>query len=853
MSPEQAQLNQLDIDTRSDIYSLGVLLYELLTGTTPLERGRLNQTALLEVLRSIREEESPRPSRRLCTTEELPRIAACRNLEPRKLRGLIRGELDWIVMKALEKDRNLRYQTASNLAADLRHYLDDERVQVGPPSALYRFRKLARRHKLALLTAALVAVTLVLGTVVSTWQGLRAMRAEHLAQTRLETVEANLYFAHIALAERELAANHGARTLDLLDQCPKDLRGWEWHFLRRWLHEEPRVFTGPTSGFYGVAFSPNGQVLAAGGWDGRVRLLDAATGELRRDDLVGEPQGFAGVAFSADGQLLAAANLKGTVTVCDLASSQKRLLTGHFDRAFDVAFSPNHRHLAACADNKVIVWDLRTDQQTVFSGHGADVTRLVYSPDGARLATASQDQTVGIWDVRTGRRLLPLEGHQAAVTDVAFSPDGKHLASASDDGTVRVWDATTGADAGLLSGRTGRIQAVTFTRDGRRLACGAQDGTLRLWDHRTGQEVLTLRGHKSEVHRMAFSPDGWRLATAADGNLDGPVRIWNATPVSTPDPAPLHSFAGSQRPYPCLAFSPDGSLLAFSDPDRHSVRVRNATTGETTHILRGDAIWGINGVAFSPEGNRIAAVGDTGTVDEWHLETSREVWPKALRVLAPYSLLSIAYRPDGRYLAAGDNGGARVLILDAETGKQLDLLDADGHFITGVAYHPGGHYLAAACEDRSVRVWDISSRRVQTLPGHEGMVTSVAFRPNSQYLASSGADGLVILWDVKDPKMVKVHRRIPAHRDMVNCVAFSRDGRRLATASADRTVKLWEATSGRLQSLFQARQGEVFAVAFHPGGQLLASAGADGTVKIWELPAPSQSPDDQAVTADCSR
>jgi len=161
MSPEQAQLNRLDIDTRSDIYSLGVLLYELLTGTTPLQRNRLKEAAFLEVLRVIREEESPRPSQRLNTTAELPSIAACRNIEPRKLGGLVRGELDWIVMKALEKDRNRRYETASGLATDLQHYLDDEPVQAGPPSASYRLRKFARRNRAALAMASVLAMALM--------------------------------------------------------------------------------------------------------------------------------------------------------------------------------------------------------------------------------------------------------------------------------------------------------------------------------------------------------------------------------------------------------------------------------------------------------------------------------------------------------------------------------------------------------------------------------------------------------------------------------------------------------------------------------------------------------------------
>ena len=177
MSPEQAELNQLDIDTRSDIYSLGVLLYELLTGSTPLERKRLKQGAFLEMLRVIREEESPRPSMRLSTTEELPIIAACRHIEPRKLSGLVRGELDWIVMKALEKDRNRRYETANGLAADLRRYLDDEPVQACPPTAAYRLSKFAKKYRVALATACAFAAVLIAASVISLWQAVRANRA----------------------------------------------------------------------------------------------------------------------------------------------------------------------------------------------------------------------------------------------------------------------------------------------------------------------------------------------------------------------------------------------------------------------------------------------------------------------------------------------------------------------------------------------------------------------------------------------------------------------------------------------------------------------------------------------------
>jgi serine/threonine protein kinase len=181
MSPEQAQLDNFDVDTRSDVYSLGVLLYELLTGTTPLDRRRLKEAAILDVLRIIREEDPQRPSARLLTTEELPSIAACRNVEPRKLSGLVRGELDWIVMKALEKDRNRRYDTANALAADLRRCLNDEPVTACPPGVRYRMRKFARRHRAGVAAAVVMALTLVLATAVSTWQAVRATLAERRA------------------------------------------------------------------------------------------------------------------------------------------------------------------------------------------------------------------------------------------------------------------------------------------------------------------------------------------------------------------------------------------------------------------------------------------------------------------------------------------------------------------------------------------------------------------------------------------------------------------------------------------------------------------------------------------------
>jgi WD40 repeat protein len=866
MAPEQAEMSGLGVDTRSDIYALGVLLYELLTGTTPLERGRLREAAYDEMLRLIREEEPARPSRRISTSgDRLATISAERSTEPAKLSRLVCGELDWIVMRCLEKDRTRRYDTASSLARDIQHYLADEPVEACPPSTAYRLRKFARKHKNLLATAAAFAALLLLGAVVSGWQAVRATGAEtvanaNAAQAKDKEREANqqrdeaealnkklretqdqlrraFYAADMNRIQHASDAGGPERARELLEQHrPKlgesDLRGFEWYFLSRLCHSH--LLTLPhTSAVRSVAYDAEGKRLATVSFvrpdrEGEVKVWDAQTGkELLSFNGVG------GVAFSPDGKRLATPSGPSQLKVWDAETGQE-LLT--FDQPQAVpgvlafAYSPDGKRLAI-GGRRLKVWDAKTGEQLLSLVVNGPVASVVFSPDGKRLVSSSRgikDMTVKVWDAESGKELLTLQGHTGAVYSAAYSPDGKRLASVSKD-AVKVWDAESGKELLTLQGQTGAVYSAAYSPDGKRLA-SANGKEIKLWDAQTGEELITIIGHRASVNGLSFSPDGKRLASAS---ADNTVKVWDVQ--AGQNPATLNTGHAVRS----VAVSPDAKLLAARLADKgpfavDGIKVWDIQTGKELITLKGHTqkVNGVTGMAFSPDGKRLASA---ATIEAGFNEAREvKVWDlamgKELHTLTGGGI-NVAFSPDGKRLASAGNlfqpgkGLEEVTVWDAKTFKELYTLKGGGF---SVVFSPDSKLLASA-NGKEIKLWNALTG--EELTSLKSGSYNVAFSPDGKRLAAPLSDHTLMVYDGQTGSKLLT---LEGHTDWANSVVYSPDGKRLASASNDKTVKVWDAQTGEELLTLQGHSAGVQAVAFSLDGYRLVSAAADGIVKVWD-------------------
>jgi eukaryotic-like serine/threonine-protein kinase len=900
MSPEQAEMSGLDIDTRSDIYSLGVLLYELLAGSTPFDAKELMASGIDAMRKTIRETEPMRPSTRLATLqgEELTTTAQRRSADAPKLIHLLQGDLDWIVMKCLEKDRTRRYETANGLAADIQRHLKNEPVVARPPTVAYRFQKSFRRNKLVFTAATAVAIALLVGIAVSTWQTFAARRAQReteaartgeqrqrleaqkkqaeaeaerqRAETEQQRADAQarkatesqqqarrlLYASDMNLAQQSLNQNNLGKARRLLDRHrpqpgEEDLRGWEWRYLWQLTRSSALVtLTNRPLRGSDLSFSPDGSRLAVGWEDGRVDLWDVPGRRLLRSLTEGADFSEAHVAFSPARNLLVTTSSNNVVKLLNLDSGLNSILWQSASpskwKVHNLWFSPDGLRVVIYAERdsnekladvwvvNVSSFQIESHHTTLFNGHVFFGTALL-SPDRLRIYLARSDESAKRYSIQC----LNLGTGQVIWQTDALGDDGLSDLAISPDGRV------------LVSGS------------------GYSDSAIRIWDSTSGRLLRQLEGHTSWVCKLVFSKDGRQLVSSA---ADQTIRFWDTSTWTETKVLRGHSdevsgVARSETAQLVASTGKDGNLMLWKVDERgatdgyrrlpetlsrfellpldHS-RVLLLPKGKPPELvdLRRDAI--PTPLAEIAESANVLGWFGTNLLCYWNGTNQiviRELRETELTQRGAVTLDS-GVRPDGvacdaarQVLAWSEQSFSKSIFLAsfATPGRRVEL-KGDVTGLVPKLFSDDGRYMVAWTPARnSLRAWNVET----------GQIVASIEKPIRDAILAAGGRVLVVLIETRLAHEIAFYdlaqlgnapRRFSGKYEAPT-LAVSPDGRLVAYTSASGLVRLFDPAKGEWIESLHGHLNAVFGIAFSPDGRRLSSTSVGGreAVKLWDI------------------
>ena len=816
MSPEQAEGKSRFVGPSADIYALGVILYECLTGTLPFQGENP-----LQILRMISQSNPESPRRRV---------------------PLLHRDIERICLKCLGKDPAERYLSCRDLAEDLERFIKGQPLRAHYTSSFSRLWYWAKRNKP--LAATIGSAVLFLFVAAFGFAGLsiwalsernnsrisenNAVQSEERAVRQQNVAESHLYISNIQRALTEWTNGRPQTARERLEQSPFERRGWEHNYVHTMVESNQVVLAGHTAEVQGVAYSPDGKWIASASDDRTIKIWDAHQGILVKtfDD---HHDFVRGVCFSKDGSILATASANGLIkirrpnsweTIQTINVDLEEVDGLYFGKCF--AISPDGKTVSMATLKKgfAVFWDTETGKIKKKLKHDlAFSNQITFSNKGNLFLSAMHSNMVSLWNINDGNlvRNFKKESNDAEKA-VCFSEDGEKIASGGDDKKVRIWNAKSGKLIHVLTGHKDTVTAVAFSPNGKWIASGSDDHTIRIWDVDSGNFVRLLKGHGHVIRGICFSPDGGKLVS---GSWDGTVRVWNYLSDQSNKTVQLDSKRTRD-----VSFSPDGKYIVAAKDDGSILVLSDKKEYLTKPIGKSKRVH-FFGVCFSPNGEQVLGAGSDSSIYIWDFPGR-----KLSRVLEGHqsNVQSLCYTPDGQKVVSGSDDHL-VKIWDAKDLRLLKTLDNHKLNVLSVSVSPNGKWIASASADKTIKIWDAEDFTLKwDLLASSGSVRCVAFSPDSKRLVSGDADKNIRIWDVDSGNPIWTLR---GHIDGITRVSFSPDGKRILSCSFDNSLKLWDAETGSEILTLAEHTSSVRSAKFSPDGKTIASVGDDGLLIIW--------------------
>lgn len=861
MSPEQASGNSREITTSADVYSLGAILYEMLSGRAPFA----GEDAIL-VMRQVVDADPVRL---------------------RQLKPDVDAELETICLKCLEKQPARRYASALALAEDLERWLAHKPILARPVTPLGRLVKWGRRKPLLALLYGMLSLGLVAGGGVGLyiWRQLDQKLQRQQWESAIHLFESG----KPAAAVDELSL--------LLRQYPKHSMAATRLMAALAQRPFPKLELSHPTHVNSVHFSPDGRHLVSAA--GQAAWLWSVQDGTVTGALTNHMDSVTDAGFSPDGNLVVTASKDGRVRVWDWRKGEVTLELSHPGWVRSAHFSPDGKRILTLSTNEARVWDLPASTGWTQQVSGSYALCSRFSPDGSQVLAASMDGSVALWDAASGRALARLNGHTGAVRFAMFSPSGQWIVTASDDKTARVWDPRYPQDSRLVLHHEGPVVAADFHPNGQWIVTASEDKTAMIWDMVKAEKIHDLIGHEDRVSAARFSRDGTLVLTASH---DGTARVWNTVTGQPWGEPAIHEIALSYRFVDMIEPAPDGRSFATVCAD-HAVRIWTVpavqplfeplakTAAPANYILgdegrfavirAGDALEfhdlfrprpdpprfdvpGLNAAVLSPNHQFIFATGAEPQARLFRVGQSNGV---LLNNQVPVAFASFS-ADDTKVLAVS---GDRAQVWDTAAGRSLagpwlhqpaiawagfspdgsraiTLAAVDAHLwsvsvsggiertfqckegILAAAFGADPHHVIFNCRDNAARLWNVRENRTVVF-AHPAPLRAVQLGPQNGTLLTAAAS-TVRVWDCRDPSQPLLEIHLP---DEVNSARFSPDGRQIVTASNARSLQLWDAATGLALSDPIRAGAPVWGARFSPDGNWVIAETGSSPV-FWELP-----------------